>query len=99
MRITSLVLLIITRLPAWAKMRIASLFLAYVVKLCINAGPAPLARVTSSIWMNYEAVVPTCVSGDKELAHVSGGRYVCTYVSIGSRVVSGGVGRRTYGLG
>lgn len=49
--------------------------------------------------MNYEAVVPTCVSGDKELAHVSGGRYVCTYVSIGSRVVSGGVGRRTYGLG
>ena len=76
MRITSLVLLIITRLPAWAKMRIASLFLVYVVKLCVNAGPAPLARVTSRIWMDYEAMVPTCVSGDEELAHVAGGWYL-----------------------
>jgi len=71
-----LILILITRLPSRAKIRIASLFLVYVVKLCVNAGPTSLARVTSSIWMAYEAMVPACVSGDEELAHIAGGWYV-----------------------
>jgi hypothetical protein len=77
MRIASLILLSITRLPPWAKIRIASLVHVYVVKPCVNAGPAPLVRVTRSIWMDCHAMVPACVSGDKELAHIGGGWYVC----------------------